>query len=317
MINLEKLKSMIKKESKKDKIKVFFKKILKTLSNSIVSFNLHYGTSEAGYLAYSVLFSIFPFIIFFTLLMGYFGQTEIGIKLLQAMEDVLPEYIVKTIIPVIDSVINAPKKSILSIATLTLIWSSSSIVQSLKNVLDKTSGHRVRRSYFFRRFLSILKFLLLVLLLIVLITTTIVLPKVADILETYISTSSSFLNSLTALNIEYDPNKHFSLKEIFLHIKPFLIISFLLIFISSIYYIIPTKRQKFKEVLWGALLTLCGWMISIKILAFYLEKTTKFQLVYGSLAGIIITLFFFYIMAIILIFGAEFNYNLKKVFKEE
>ena len=77
---------------------------------------------------------------------------------------------------------------------------------------------------------------------------------------------------------------------------------------------VENQREKFRNIIWGSLFTLIGWSLMLKILTFYLQKMAKFQVVYGSLAGIIITLFFFYLMAIIFIFGAEFNHNLKETF---
>ena len=280
------------------KIIRFFKQIWKIIFKTIFTFNLHAGTENAGYLAFSILFAIFPFMIFFTIIIGYIGQTEIGIKLLEIFEIALPEDIVKTLIPVIDNVINGPKTGILSIATLTLIWSSSSLVQGLKGVLDRAFRIKSKDSYFLSRFISILKFLLMTIFIIFSIFITIIFPKILLFLKKFIP-------------ISFDSN------NILIFLKPFLLNTFLFIFILSIYYIVPSKQNKLKDVLCGSIITLIGWIISLKVLTFYLQKMAKFQVVYGSLAGIIITLFFFNIMAIILIFGAEFNYNLNNFFKKK
>lgn len=289
----------------KKEIKDFFKKLWISIYKSIFSFNFHNGTTEAESLAYSILFAIFPFMIFFTLLLGYIGQTDIGIKFIQILEITLPEYIIKTLLPVIDNVINSPKSSIVSIATLTLIWSASSLVQTLKNVLDRALRIKNSKSYFFRRFVSILQFLIMTTFITASIFTTIVFPRLLDLLNRFLS--KNFLNKFININ--------FVFSEFIILLKPLFLNIFLFIFITFVYYIIPSKREKFKNVLCGSFLTLIGWLISLKILTFYLQKMAKFQVIYGSLAGIIITLFFFYVMAIILIFGAEFNYNIKKTFK--
>lgn len=286
-------------------IKNFFKKLWLVIYKSIFTFSIHNGTSEAESLAYSILFALFPFMIFFTMLLGYFGQTDIGIKFVEILEMTLPEYIIKTLLPVIDNVVKGPKSSVISIATLTLMWSASSLVQTLKNILDKASRLKNNKSYFFRRFTSILQFLIMTILIISSILITIVFPKIIELLNHFfpINFISQFINVDSVV------------QEFMIILKPLFLNLFLLIFILFIYYIIPSRRERLKNVLWGSLLTLTGWTISLKILAFYLQKMAKFQVVYGSLAGIIITLFFFYIMAIILIFGAEFNYNIKDIFK--
>ena len=288
----------------KQKIKNFFKKLWISIYKTIFTFNLHNGTTEAESLAYSMLFAIFPFMIFFTILLGYIGQTDIGIRFIQIAETTLPEYVVKTILPVIDNVINGPKSSIISIASLTLIWSASSLVQNLKNILDKSSRIKHRKSYFFRRSISILQFLIITILIISLIFITIIFPRMIQFVDKFIPLN--FLNKFFDINYVFH--------DAIILLKPLFLSLFLFIFIFFIYYIIPSKREKFRNIIWGSLLTLVGWSLMLKILTFYLQKMAKFQVVYGSLAGIIITLFFFYLMAIILIFGAEFNHNLKETF---
>ncbi len=292
---INRVREKIKRFLFKSKVNKFFKNLWKVIYKTIFTFNLHGGSENAGYLAFSIIFAIFPFMIFFTIIIGYIGQTEIGIKLIEILEDTLPEDIVKTLLPVIDNVIHGPKGGILSIATLTLIWSASSLVQGLKGVLDKAFRIKSNNSYFLGRLGSIIKFLLMTIFIIISIFATIIFPKILLVINKFVP-------------IHYNPD------NILVFLKPFLLSIFLFIFIESIYYIIPSKQTRPKDVFWGSILTLIGWTISLKVLTFYLQKIAKFQVVYGSLAGIIITLFFFHIMAIILIFGAEFNYNMREVF---
>ena len=56
--------------------------------------------------------------------------------------------------------------------------------------------------------------------------------------------------------------------------------------------------------------SLCGTAFSL-----YLKNFDQVNLIYGSLASFIIALLFFYIIAMILIFGAEFNYAIEKITK--
>ena len=298
MQKINNIKKKIRLFFLKSKTGKFLKKLWTVIYKTVFTFNLHGGSENAGYLAFSIIFAIFPFMIFFTIIIGYMGQTEIGIKLIEILETTLPEDIVKTLLPVIDNVINGPKGGILSIATLTLIWSASSLVQGLKGVLNRAFRIKSNNSYFLGRLGSIIKFLLMTIFIIISIFTTIVFPKILLVINNFIP-------------IHYNPD------NIIVLLKPFLLSIFLFIFIESIYYIIPSKQSRPKDVLFGSILTLIGWTISLKVLTFYLQKMAKFQVVYGSLAGIIITLFFFHIMAIILIFGAEFNYNAIEVFSSK
>ena len=295
------LKNNIVRYIVKEKIKIFFKKFWLAIYKSIFTFDLHAGYETSGYLAFTIIFALFPFMIFFTLLISYFGQTEIGIKLLEILEMSLPTDIKKTLLPVIDNVIHGSKIGIISLATLTLIWTASSLIQGLKIILDKayrivkTNNNSGIKAYLFGRFGSIMKFLFITILIILAIFFTIICPKILI-----------FINKFVPIDYNYN---------ILTKLKPLLLMFFMFVFVLSINYIIPSRQQKMKFVIPGSVLTTIGWFLSIKVLTFYLTKVAEFQAVYGSLAGIIITLFFFHIMTIILIFGAEFNYNLKDVFK--
>jgi membrane protein len=278
--------------------KKFFYKFWKIIYKTIYTFNLHGGIENAGYLSFSIIFAIFPFMIFFTMLIGYFGETNLGTKLIEIMQNSLPNEIVQTIFPVINSVIEGPKASILSIATLTLIWNASSIVQTLKSILDKAFRTRTTEFFLLKRLSSVLEFLLMIFFIITSILITTIIPKII-----------SFLNTIIPINYH---SAFFSKKFSFL-----LLVLSLSIFVTFIYYIFPSKKNKLRNIFSGTILTVVGWLISMQTLKYYLQKLSQFQLVYGSLTGVIITLFFFNIMAMILIFGAEFNYNLVKEFEKE
>lgn len=281
----------------------FLIKLFRISYKTIFTFNLHAGLEASGYIAFSIIFAIFPFMIFFTILISYVGETKIGIQLLNILTSTLPKDILDTIMPVIDGIVNTPKAGILSIATLTILWSASSLVQGIKGVLNRAYRIKTTNSYLFGRIGSVIKFLLLTFCIIILIITTIVLPKILSVADKY----------LLAIGLDLLP-EDFDFYYLFLLFKTALLVFFLFIFALSINYIIPSKQQKFKHVIWGSLLTSIAWVVSIKVLAFYLQKAASYKAVYGSLAGIIMSLFFFHILAIILVFGAEFNYHIAKEF---
>jgi membrane protein len=62
------------------------------------------------------------------------------------------------------------------------------------------------------------------------------------------------------------------------------------------------------EVLPGTFLSVALWASAAELYSAYLASLpTSYSVTYGSLAGIVVTLFFFYISAAIFIFGAQLN----------
>jgi membrane protein len=94
-------------------------------------------------------------------------------------------------------------------------------------------------------------------------------------------------------------------------IRYFLILILLFLGSSSLYYILPNVKLNFVDVFPGALLTVILWIISGYLLSTYIVYYNQLNLMYGSLGSIIVTLIFFYIINMIFIYGAEFNYLMK------
>ena len=78
---------------------------------------------------------------------------------------------------------------------------------------------------------------------------------------------------------------------------------------------IPNVKQKITKTFPGAILAVFLWFQTQKLFAYYLENFHQFNFIYGGLAGIMIYLMFFYLVNLIFIFGAQFNYHLYRVYK--
>lgn len=100
-------------------------------------------------------------------------------------------------------------------------------------------------------------------------------------------------------------------KNILNFIRYVLILVLLFLGASFLYYILPNVKLNFIDVFPGALLTVILWVISGYLLSTYIVYYNQLNLMYGSLGSIIVTLIFFYIINMIFIYGAEFNYLMK------
>ena len=88
---------------------------------------------------------------------------------------------------------------------------------------------------------------------------------------------------------------------------PVLIVIVLLI-ISLLYYSAPNvKLRGFKFVLPGALLALGVWVVASVLFAFYVSKFGSYNKTYGTLAGVVIFLIWFWITNIAMLLGLQFN----------
>jgi membrane protein len=75
-----------------------------------------------------------------------------------------------------------------------------------------------------------------------------------------------------------------------------------------LYRFVPARKIRRRGALAGAILTAVGVWGSTKVLAIVFSDFSRYNVIYGSLAGVTTFLFFVYVVAWILLLGAEFAY---------
>lgn len=86
-------------------------------------------------------------------------------------------------------------------------------------------------------------------------------------------------------------------------------LSFLLIFffIKLLYTMAPDKTIKSKDTTYGAMFTSISWIISTELYSFYVSTFAKYNLLYGSIANLLILLLWVYLLAYIFVLGMALN----------
>ena len=80
------------------------------------------------------------------------------------------------------------------------------------------------------------------------------------------------------------------------------------VMVLLLYRFVPARKLKTRGAVAGAVLTAVGTWGAARILAVIFGDFSRYNLIYGSLAGVMTFLFFVYIVALILLLGAEFAY---------
>ena len=260
---------------------------------SVVKMIDHDGVEHSGYMSFMVLVSIFPFFIFILAFTSFFGASELGEKFVEIALENMPDHSIDSIRARISELMKAPPQGLLTLAIFGTIWTSSSFVECLRTILNRVYEIKSPPNYIFRRLLSIAQFLII---------STVI--SLAMFLLIIIPIGLAKFSSFLILIEDY--------KEILNIIRYGVVTLALFLGVCSIYYIIPNAKLKFLEVIPGALLTVILWSISGYLLSTYIVYYNQLNIVYGSLGSIIVTLIFFYIVNMIFIIGAEFNYLMRK-----
>jgi len=279
--------------------KYYFRKYfifpIKILKISIIDTINQDGVEHAGYLAFLSILAVFPFLIFLISIIGFFSSSDSGIMIIKDILHSLPQEIVRALLPRINEIILGPPQQFLTIAIIGVIWTASSSVEGCRTILNRAYRVSSPPPYIFRRLISIVEFFIITFLMIVGIFTFVIIPR----------TLKNFTDKFEIISqINFD----------FLYLRHIAISILLVVATSLLYYALPNVKQKFTRTIPGAVLAVISWVFLEKLFIIYLKTFHQMNFVYGSLAGVIIALLFFYLVSLIFIIGAEFNYNLHRTF---
>lgn len=272
-------------------VKNFLKCYYKALVDTVVT---HDGIEHSGYLAFLSLLSFFPFLVFFVALAGYLGDLEIGREFVHILISALPEHMVEALKPRIEEILSGPPQSLLTLAIIGTIWTASSTVEGMRTILNRAYRVATPPAYIWRRLMSIIQFLIM--------TFAVFCVMVLQILAPVFW--QEFRNLFGVQEALFPPGWTY-IRYGFSGLVVFVVVT-----IS--YYVLPNIRQRWQRVAPGALIVLVLWLGATELLSAYVSRFQQVNLVYGSLAGIIIALLYFYVSWIIYVYGAEFNYHLER-----
>lgn len=80
-----------------------------------------------------------------------------------------------------------------------------------------------------------------------------------------------------------------------------------------LYYVGPNRPQRWKDVWPGAFLATTLWLAVTVIFAWYVRNLANYNVMYGSIGGVIALIVWMYLLAAIALFGCEYNAERERV----
>lgn len=257
------------------------------LRRALARFAQHDMATYAAALAYHVLFSLFPFLIFLIALLGFLSVPEFFEWLRQQAAAVLPAQALEGVNSAIDQ-IQQPQGGLLSFGIIVALWSASAGVRATMNALNTAYGVREGRPLWKLYLLSVLYTVGLAVLLILATALMVVGPQVTQWLGDRVGLG---VVAVTLWNVLRWP----------------LATMLLTVTVALIYYVTPDVEQRLRFITPGSLLAVAVWIAASLGFAAYVQNFADYSATYGSVGAIIVLLFYFYISSAILLLGAEVN----------
>ena len=246
------------------------------------------GLEISGYIAFTVMLSLFPFMIFLVSLAGFFGEAHAGGNFLGTMAMFVPPEVMKTLLPAIQEVTVKRDGGLLTLGLVLALYSAGSAVAALRLALNLSYGVEEMRPYWWRKAEDFL--------VVIVGSIVLILLSIAIILGPL---AWKFFTWLLLL----DPSD-----QKLWHLARY---GFAILVLASavvaLHRVLPDTRLELRRILPGALTTTVLWIAAASVLSLYFGQFANYDAIYGSLGGVVVTLMFFYISAIIFIFGGELN----------
>lgn len=243
-----------------------------------------FGT--AAQMAYFLLLSLFPLLLFLVTLIGYLPIDERPFA--EFVSTYAPHEITEFIHMNMKQLIDTRNGGLLSLGILGTLWSASNGINALTKAMNRAYGKEEDRSYFAAKLIS----LSLTIALIALVCVALLLPVFGKMLGIYVF---SFIGLPEDFILIWIPLR-------------WVISSFVLLLVLSVLYkLTPNRIIRWKDTLWGAALATLAWQVVSLGFSFYVSKIGHYSATYGSLGAIIILLVWFYLSGIIILAGGTFN----------
>jgi membrane protein len=247
------------------------------------------GFIHAGNLAYLALLSLFPFVIVAAAVTRLFGASEQGIATVTALLQTMPPDIADLLRRPITDVIQARTGNLLWLGALVGLWTTGSFIETIRDIIRRAYGVTYSRPFWEYRLISIGIIIGAVLMAMTAFTLSIMLSSIEQFLVNLIPGADDLVGTLALLRI-----------------VPALMLfgSLYLLF----YWLTPKRYRGSSCRKWpGPLFVSVWWIATTALLPVALSSLGSYDLTYGSLAGVIIALFFFFIIGFGMVIGAELN----------
>ena len=237
-------------------------------------------------LAYYLILSFFPFLLFLLTIVG-FSRLNTA-EILVGLSTILPISVYGLIETTVVEVVETQNAGLLGASLFLTIWSASSGFRAVIKGLNKAYDIKEKRTFIKRAIVGIVFTLALVLV----IMLTLAMLVFGEILGEQL--------------LKIVPFKEV-IKSIW-NISRYLIVVFMMVLIfASIYRYTPAKKVPWREVYSGAIVSTLGWIIVSLGFSYYINNIANYSRLYGSVGAVFILMTWLYITSIILILGAEIN----------
>lgn len=253
----------------------------------------------AAQIAFYNLLGLFPLMIFLLNIIGLFPLGRaLQPALLKELGTQMPPEAANYVVDIVLGLLPSGNQGLFGVGLVVSLWGASTAMGSLITTINRAYNIRPRRNLLKQKILSIWLTLVLALMWMLAMVIVLVGPRVTQ-------------NVFELLGIASETNTFWTSVR--------LPMAFVLTWVSLaiLYYIAPEAKQRFRWILPGAFTATMLWMGASSGFRVFLRNFNSYDLVYGSLAGLVILMIWFWLSGLVFLLGAEINSLMKRMDEED
>jgi membrane protein len=263
-------------------VRLFGRAIARGATRFLTGDHLTYASS----IAYYALLSLFPFLLLALSILGSVSSEDADrAEILRFVFRYFPRQF--GFISTQLEALTASRVRLGVVGSLVMVWAAMGVFGAITSAVNHAWGVERRRSFLRHKLVSFLMLLAAG----VLLVTALVLVSALSVVE-----SSWFVSVIAQA-----PGAH-TLVRLLLRSASLLLLIFV---VGLIFYFVPNAKVRFRDVWEGAILTGLLWQAALSIFSWYLRDLSRFHMVHGSIAAVVVFLIWVYTSAMILLFGVE------------
>ncbi len=251
------------------------------------------GFIHAGNIAYLSMVAMFPFFIIVTALAQLFGRSDAGADAVESLLHVMPHAVADLLRPVIAGVLAARTGPLLWLGALVGLWTVGSFIETIRDILRRAYGTTGSAPFWEYRLWSVLMIVGAVLTMLLAFVAQVALTAVEQVIDRFFPDVRAVVGWIGVSRL-----------------LPGLILFGALYVLF--YALTPSRYRYSGNPKWPGALFTAGWWLAVTAVLPPVLARVSYNLTYGSLAGVIVALLFFWLVGLGLVTGAHLNAALAK-----
>ncbi len=248
----------------------------------------HEGFIHAGNLAYLTLLTLFPFFIVTTAVAEFFGRTAENLEAIRIVMATLPPSVAAMVEATALEIVGARSGPLLWLGAGVGLWTVTSFIETIREILRRAYGAEFGRPFWHYRLAGIAVVVVAVSLIMFSFSATVFITAAEEVVYRYLPAAQALVDN---------------------NLSRFWPIVMMFAGLFLIFWALaPSTYRGIGFPVWpGAAFVTAWWYGAVTLLPRVLEQFGGYALTYGSLAGVMVALLFFWLVGYGLVIGAHIN----------